>query len=84
MIDPNSPDAPKLLADRAGTILVALNEMGVRPLSDPTDLLLLSLLPLAIKKIINGDPFVDLPLLEQVLDTLDLTILSHLIYGDEQ
>lgn len=83
-IDLTSPDAPQQLATRAGTLLVALEELGVRPMADPIDLMLISLLPLAIKKILTGNPFIDAKLLKELIDKLDLSLLQSLIRGDEQ
>lgn len=81
-IDPHSPDAPRQLAERAGTLLIALKDLGIRPLIDPVDLMLISLLPAAIKQILTGDPFVDAPELKAILDQLDLTVLRTLVLGD--
>lgn len=81
-IDPNAPDAPEQLAARAGTILAALYEIGVRPLENSEDLLLLSLMPLAIKKILTGRSDVDQRELLELIDQIDLTVLKHLIRGE--
>lgn len=78
-IDLNSPDAPRLLAERGATLLLALQDLGVFPLEDPVDLLLLSILPLAIKQVLTGDPFGDVELLRELLTHLDLTELQRLI-----
>lgn len=81
--DPNAPGAAAELAARAGALIVHLNEVGIRPLSDPVDLMLMSILPLAIKRCLGQQPQADAGLLEDLVSSLDLTVLHKLIYGDE-
>lgn len=81
--DPNAPGAAAELAARAGALIIHLNEVGIRPLIDPVDLMLISILPLAVKKVLTGNPFVDAPELKAILDQLDLNVLAALMNGDQ-
>lgn len=76
-------DTPQALMDRGTTILIELIRLGVNPLHNREDLLLMSLIPLAIKKILTGETHPDLQLLQHLVDKLDLTALQQLIEGIE-
>ncbi len=79
MIDPTAADAPEQLATRAGELLVLLLDHGIDPLHDATDLLLVSLLPLAIKRVLMPNPLGDVELLVDVLARMDLTGVEFMI-----
>lgn len=70
---------PQELAERGAALIVELSRLGFRPLLDPVDLLLLSILPLAIKKVRTGDPFVDHLRLSELMAQLDLKLLTQLM-----
>lgn len=85
MINPNDPDAPRQLMVRSLEIIKGLATLGIDPLHDETDLLLVSLLPLAIKQArfgFLGEEFTlddDYQVLRSVLDRLDLRELAEYI-----
>lgn len=84
--DPNAPGAAAELAARAGALIVHLNEVGIRPLADPVDLMLMSILPLAIKRCLGqsiAEQLAEADILDDLVSALDLTVLHRLIYGDE-
>lgn len=84
MIDPTSPDAPTQLANRSGEMLAILMMNGFDPLHDATDLMILSIAPMAIKQCLIGDPLLDQEILMTLLRAMDLTVVEELIVGQRE
>lgn len=72
------------LANRGATLLALLLRHGYDPLRDPVDLLLVSILPLAIKKARGLDPLSEreLVILGTLIELMDLSVLETLIENE--
>lgn len=79
MIDPDDPDAPRKLLIRGMDLIEFLVAKGFDPIHDPTDLMIVGLLPLAIKQAMGVDPWEDAQILDEMLRKMDLRELAQYI-----